>query len=258
METHDRTATEADRLAQKLLREHGQHRDAYNPHLTRLTGLLEAIHQEKRVVIGLSGVPGSGKSTFARILAARVNDAWNTRNTGAGTISIDVPMDGFHHSRAHLASMPDPVTAMHRRGAAFTFDAEGFHRLIWQLVQVPAVSIQALSFDHSKKDPVEHTVDIPASARIVIVEGNYCALNRRPWSDVAKLMTELWYIDILAEIAHERVAARHLKSGIVEDEQTAWDRATGTDELNAKDIQENVTYWNFMKFDIGLSSIRSW
>ncbi|KAM5361889.1 hypothetical protein ACJZ2D_012834 [Fusarium nematophilum] len=187
----------------------------------------------------LSGVPGSGKSTLARVLAARVNKRWKAWNLVMGSIAVDIPMDGFHYSRAHLVSMPDPTTAIHRRGAACTFDAEAFHGLIQQLVRVPAQSLKAPSFDHAKKDPVENAMDIPASARIVLVEGNCCALNRRPWSDAAALMTELWYVDVPAEVAHRRVARRHLESGIVADEKAAWERATGMDEMDAREVREN-------------------
>lgn len=200
---------------------------------------MESTDRDQRVVIGISGVPGSGKSTLARILAERVNATWKARNQTTESIAVDIPMDGFHYSRAHLASMPDPATAIHRRGAAFTFDADAFHGLIQQLVKVPAQSLKAPSFDHALKDPVDNTIDIPASARIVLVEGNYCALNRSPWSDAAGLTTELWYVDVPADVAHGRVARCHLESGIVADEKEAWERATGTDEMNAKDVREN-------------------
>ncbi len=89
------------------------------------------------------------------------------------------------------------------------------------------------------KDPVADAITVPPGARIVLVEGNYCGLNRAPWSDAAALMHKLWYIDTPAAVAHARLAKRHLASGIVADEKEAWERATGTDERNAQDIREN-------------------
>ncbi len=53
-------------------------------------------------------------------------------------LPLDLPMDGFHFSREHLAGMPNPVEATHRRGAAFTFDGLGFLALIKDLVAEPA------------------------------------------------------------------------------------------------------------------------
>ncbi|KAH8748903.1 hypothetical protein F5883DRAFT_697001 [Diaporthe sp. PMI_573] len=126
-------------------------------------------------------------------------------------------MDGFHYSRAHLASMPNSVEAIHRRGAAFTFDAAGFYAMIRDLATSPIRTVQAPSFDHEIKDPV--------SAAITC--------------DAARLMDELWYIDTPSEVTHARLAVRHLASGIVANEKEAWERAVGTDELNAQDIREN-------------------
>lgn len=182
--------------------------------------------------------------------ASRPSPAWSrpasTPCTGKSTPkpsppAVDIPMDGFHLTRAQLVAMPDPATAIHRRGAAFTFDADGFYTLVQRLAATPIQlqPVPAPSFDHAVKDPVEKAISIPATARIVLVEGNYCALGRPPWSEAARLLTELWYLDIPSEVARERVAARHLLSGIVADKQAAWDRASGTDELNAQDIREN-------------------
>lgn len=151
-------------------------------------------------------------------------------------------MDGFHFSRARLASMPNAAEAIHRRGAAFTFDGDGFLSLIQSLTAPGAAerTIYAPSFAHEIKDPVADSIAIPPSAQIVLIEGNYCALNRKPWSDAASLMSKLWYVDTPSEITHLRLAKRHLASGIVADEKEAWERASGTDELNAQDIRNNL------------------
>lgn len=197
---------------------------------------LEAKGQNSRVVVGIAGVPGSGKTT----LAAAVSEAVNTISCRQD-LAVAIPMDGFHYTRAHLGAMDDPETAIHCRGAAYTFDGEAFLSLIRDLTSSePRTTVYAPSFSHEIKDPVERSIPIPASARIVLVEGNYCALDRKPWSDAASLMTRLWYVDCPAVVAHKRLSKRHLKSGIVRDEREAWERATGTDELNARDIRDNL------------------
>lgn len=195
---------------------------------------------ESRIVVGIAGVPGSGKSTLAQHVCQRANDIYRQRHPEfRANIAIDVPMDGFHYSRARLRDFPPEQDAVHRRGAAFTYDAEGFYQLVRELVSKPMKEVMAPSFDHAVKDPVDGTYRITTSHKIVLLEGNYCALDRRPWSDAANLLSELWYIDVPSEIAHRRLAKRHLASGIVEDENEAWLRATGTDELNAQDIRQN-------------------
>lgn len=203
--------------------------------------LIDSKTNEQRVLIGISGVPGSGKSTLAKMVSQRVNDLHARQGpTAIRSIAVDIPMDGFHLSRSQLAAMPDPATAIHWRGAAFTFDAAGFYDLVQELARSPIQAFSAPSFDHGIKDPVADAIDIPATVRVVLVEGNYCALNRPAWSDAAELMDELWYyIDVPADVARSRLAIRHLQSGIVADENEARERAAGTDELNAEDVREN-------------------
>lgn len=148
-------------------------------------------------------------------------------------------MDGFHYTRARLATFPPEQDAIHRRGAAFTYDAEGFYQLVRDLVSKPIKEVLAPSFDHAVKDPVDGMYRVTADHRVVLLEGNYCALDRHPWSDAACLLSELWYIDVPPNVAHKRLAKRHLACGIVADEKEAWLRATGTDELNAQDVRQN-------------------
>ncbi|KAL3439987.1 hypothetical protein BJX65DRAFT_49888 [Aspergillus insuetus] len=69
-------------------------------HVDRLARKVQALAQAKapsdRVLIGISGIPGSGKSTFAAAVAARVNQFEKT----GSDLAICVPMDGYHLSRA--------------------------------------------------------------------------------------------------------------------------------------------------------------
>jgi pantothenate kinase len=73
-----------------------------------------------RLLIGLVGVPGAGKTTLAAQWATHLNAAH-----GVGT-AVALGMDGFHLTKAQLAQFPDPVAAFARRGAPWTFDAAGF------------------------------------------------------------------------------------------------------------------------------------
>jgi pantothenate kinase len=70
-------------------------------------------------LVGVAGVPGSGKSTLVRAVCERLN----ARDTPA----VVVPMDGFHYYRRQLDQMPDAELAHARRGAEWTFDARAYH-----------------------------------------------------------------------------------------------------------------------------------
>jgi pantothenate kinase len=151
-------------------------------------------------------------------------------------------MDGFHLSRTQLDAMPDPDSAHARRGAAFTFDGNSFLSLVKKLREpvCPETStLYAPSFDHAIKDPVHNDIAILPSVRIVIFEGNYCSLDKEPWKEAAKLMDELWFVDVDFEVARKRLIHRHVKAGIAKDEKEAEKRADENDLVNGKEIVES-------------------
>lgn len=150
-------------------------------------------------------------------------------------------MDGYHLTRAQLSAMPDPHTAHARRGAAFTFDAPAFLTLVKKLREplCPETgTIFAPSFDHAVKDPKEADIAIPASSRVIVMEGNYLSLGSgaREWRDAAKLMDELWFVEVDFDVARKRLVKRHVASGIAANEEEAGKRADENDLLNGREI----------------------
>ncbi|OJJ42114.1 hypothetical protein ASPZODRAFT_147740 [Penicilliopsis zonata CBS 506.65] len=210
--------------------------------ISRLASKIQSLYEKTpandRILIAISGIPGSGKSTLAREVVAAVNALH-------GDLAVDLPMDGFHLSRAQLAAMPNPAEAFHRRGAAFTFDGEGFLRLVRRLREpvpphAPATAtIFAPSFDHARKDPIADDIPIRPSARVLVLEGNYLSLDREPWRSAAALMDELWFIHVDRELARDRLVQRHVLSGVTPDAPSARHRVDSTDFLNADDILDH-------------------
>lgn len=169
-------------------------------------------------------------------------------------------MDGFHLTRAQLAAMPNAEEAKYRRGAAFTFDAEGYFHLIEKLrkpIEPGTRTIWAPSFDHKIKDPVADDISIPRMARVVIIEGLYTALSTpagkmdnsspefkadvgSPWSEACNLMDEIWLISVPIPVATERVAKRNFKAGLSPTFEAAMKRTIENDMRNAKEILDNL------------------
>nr|POE85468.1 putative uridine kinase [Quercus suber] len=198
----------------------------------------------KRLLIAVSGIPGSGKTTLASKVVDGVNDRWVNENPGLASLgkpATFLPMDGYHLTRAQLSALPDPETAHARRGAAFTFDAPAFLALVKKLREAilpETVTIRAPSFDHAAKDPVADDIAIAKTARVVVFEGNYLSLGNgaTEWKDAAELMDELWFVEVKEEVARQRLIQRHVASGIAADEDEAAKRADENDLVNGKEI----------------------
>eukprot|EP01024_Parvocaulis_polyphysoides_P018764 TRINITY_DN18344_c0_g1_i2.p1 TRINITY_DN18344_c0_g1~~TRINITY_DN18344_c0_g1_i2.p1 ORF type:complete len:259 (-),score=20.33 TRINITY_DN18344_c0_g1_i2:21-797(-) len=142
---------------------------------------------ENRVVIGLAGVPGGGKSTISGEVCSRINKGRDQE------LAIVLPMDGFHYTKAYLAQMEDPEMARFRRGAYWTFDAAAFVECVKKVVDFPYVL--APSFQHGVGDPVQDDIIIQDNHKIVIVEGNYVLLDIDPWNQLKEVFNESWYIE---------------------------------------------------------------
>ncbi|KZM26610.1 uncharacterized protein EKO05_0005499 [Ascochyta rabiei] len=207
--------------------------------VSRVERLMErqASNPRQRMLVALAGVPGSGKSTVSHALLQEL------AARGVEEVVI-VPMDGFHYTKKVLSAFEDPKTAFQRRGAPFTFDADGFLDLVRTLKSTPVTTseepeqlIHAPSFDHAVQDPVGDDIAISSRKQIVIVEGNYTLLDLKPWNEIAKICDERWFVDVSPEIVRERLAARHLAAGIETSFEAAVQRAETNDIPNGEMIR---------------------
>lgn len=166
-----------------------------------------------RVLIGVTGPPGTGKSTFAELLAGRLPAAF-------------VPMDGFHLSNAQLERLGRRA----RKGAVDTFDVDGYVAVL-ERIAAGRGDVYVPGFDRALEEPVAASHVVPAAARVVITEGNYLGLAVPGWAAVRPLLHRLYYLDCPAPLRRERLVARHLAGGRSRADAEAW--VDSVDEPNA-------------------------
>jgi len=181
--------------------------------------------KEGRLLVGIGGIPASGKSTFARLLLDKIHEQGHSD-------AILVGLDGWHLTRSQLSAMPDPVLAHARRGAHWTFDAEAYLAFVKQLRRNEDVdSIPFPIFSHSVKDPTPSPIPVLPTHSIVLIEGLYVLLGLpgSPWLEAGELLDEKWLLSVDKEVAKRRLSLRHVESGITPTEQEGLTRAVEND-----------------------------
>ncbi|MGG5258740.1 nucleoside/nucleotide kinase family protein [Phycicoccus avicenniae] len=173
-----------------------------------------------RALLGITGVPGAGKTTLAEELVA----ALNAETPGQ---AVHVPMDGYH--------LADSVLEAHgtraRKGAAETFDGWGYVELLRLLRTCPAHPVFAPGFDRDLEQPLAGAIEVPASARLVVSEGNYLLLDAPPWSHVRELVDEVWFCEADPQRRTAALIGRHVTFGKEPEAARSW--VAAVDEPNA-------------------------
>lgn len=173
--------------------------------MTVLTDDMARLLDERpgRVVVGLAGPPGVGKST----LAARIVDEFNS---GATDVAALVPMDGFHLSNAQLTRLG----RRSRKGAPDTFDAAGYLAALARVRQAYQFDdVYVPQFDRASEESIAAELVVLARTRLVVTEGNYLALDSDGFDGARKLIDRLYFLACPDSQRRARLLARHLEGG---------------------------------------------
>jgi pantothenate kinase len=174
-----------------------------------------------RLLLGVAGAPGAGKSTFSASLA-------DFFGPGAALV---VPMDGFHLGNAVIDGTP----LRQRKGAPDTFDVGGYFSLLQRLARRDEDVVYAPDFRRSIDEPVAASIAVPASVPLIITEGNYLLAENPAWQRVRSQLDAVWFIDTPPALRLSRLVERHMVFGMDRPAAEAW--ANGSDEANARLIE---------------------
>jgi len=183
-------------------------------------------------LLGIVGAPASGKSTLTDTLVASL--------TTQGAPVSSVPMDGFHLSQRQLAALG----RSERKGAPDTFDAHGYGALLQRIRSAHGTTevVYAPGFDRAIEEPIAASLAVSPDAALVITEGNYLLLPDGPWSSVAAMLDETWFLDVETSIREAWLVERHQRFGRSEADAHAW--MANTDRPNAQRINATASSAN--------------
>jgi pantothenate kinase len=188
------------------------------------------IARGERCIVGITGAPGVGKSTFTEQLAARFNP----------TPPI-VGMDGFHLAHQYLESM----NLVHRKGAHYTFDSWGFVATIRRIFKQSTDEVVfAPRFDRSIEDSIAAAIPVTPDDRLVLTEGNYLLLDIHPWNELRNLLSLTIYLDLDDDVRIDRLIRRHVEFG--KSREHAERHVRESDQVNAMLIAGSRHYADFV------------
>jgi len=168
----------------------------------------------RRRIIGLTGLPGGGKTTYAARMAGEAG-------------GVHLPMDGFHLADTALESLG----LLDRKGAPETFDAWGYAALLARLRTRPPEVVWAPAFERDLEQPLAGAVAIGPEVDLVVTEGNYLLLDSPEWRAVRAQLDEVWYLDQDDDQRRRRLVERHVRFGKSPEQARAW--VERVDDVNA-------------------------
>lgn len=180
--------------------------------------------RRSRILVGIAGSPGSGKTTLATALVGRLNE-------GSPGSAVHLPMDGFHLANATL----DRLGRRDRKGAIDTFDGWGFVRLLDRARHETGHTVYAPSFRREVDEGVAAEIAIEPDARLIVVEGNYLLADAEPWVQVKGRLDAAWFCATSGVDREARLVERHVRHGRDLETATAW--ARDVDGVNAELIE---------------------
>jgi pantothenate kinase len=180
--------------------------------------LLRRRPSHARVLIGITGAAGVGKSTLAARLAAHWQD-------GQLHDAVDripcVGVDGFHLTNTELDQLPCELAVYpaHRgrqlrriKGAPETFAAAALADALTDCQQYGR-ACELPAYDRQLHEPVAGRIAVGADDPLVLVEGNFLLLTEGAWPRARAALQQVVHLDADQAEIEQNLLARHRRSG---------------------------------------------
>lgn len=184
-------------------------------------------------VVGIVGMPGSGKSTSVEVLADLLN-----QHIGDDAC-LCMPFDGYHISREELMLLPNADDAMWRRGAPDTFDAKALCRDLNRIRNGPEEEIIIPGFCHAHGDPICDMHEFDRNKhKVVLCEGLYLLHDQHGFENVKNFLHTSLYLDACVDTCMSRLKVRNKVIPGYEPEEIEH-RVDAVDRTNAMIVQQS-------------------
>lgn len=170
-----------------------------------LEELAAAVNVPRRILIGIAGPPGGGKTTLARALCDATGFA-------------HAPGDGFIIPESYT----DTDGTHHDRGTVSGFDTAAYAALLRALIQNHQVAdVSVPNYLHTQDGTGADAWVVPAGTCGVITECNFLGSAAHGWPEVRAHIATLVHLEETWEVCRPRLMERQLAKGRTPDQAAA-------------------------------------
>ena len=189
----------------------------------KFTNQLRCSKEGHRIIVGVVGGAGSGKSTFCSILRDAINRQANAN------IAATIGMDGYHFTNQYLNSTPIPGRNTGEmlgtvKGDLETIDAESIFIDLCKLKVVDKHGIKEKNiyfpvYDRKLHDPVQNKICITPQQTIIFFEGLHLLTNDKSyWYKIRSLFDGIIGLNVSIDKCKKRVIERRVRQGKSEED----------------------------------------